>query len=703
MQLISIGQFHKVIEKYLYWLSLPSIGFTDILEIIIISVIVYQMLKWVQLTRAWTLFKGIIMLLLFALFAAIFQLNTISWLLSNSLGVGITAAIIIFQPELRRALEQLGRKKIFSNLFSFSTGEYDGRQSVLTEKTINEIVRASYEMGAVKTGALMVIEQNVALGEYVRTGISIDGIVSSQLLINIFEHNTPLHDGAVIIRGNRIVSATCYLPLTDSMDIGKELGTRHRAAVGISEVSDSLTIIVSEETGAVSLAKDGNLYKHLKKEELLEKLKQLKIDEENNTDVFKNGRTCCEMKSQKNNMWMKILSVVIAVLIWLFVANTNDPVVTKRFYSIPVKVMNEDALTKRGYAYEILDGEEVNITVKGKSSIVRSMGISDFQAIADFSKLSKVDAVPIDVTAKKYSDQLDITLGTTNTMKIKKDEVVTISVPVNVTAKGDPAEGYAVGRVTSTPNLIKVSGPENLLSSAKEIRATVSVDGISHDVTATDKPVLYDEEGKKIISNQIEFDTASIGIYIELWKTKTVDVKLSYTGEPAKNYHLVSFDYEPKQITIAAPDDMLESLDSITLDSVSIEGLTEDYEKDIDLTQTVLPDNVILANDDTSDVKVKATIEKITSHKLSFTKKDINITNNTNNYKVSFDKDNDYSILVDGAASAVKNLDIKDFVPWIDINGLEPGTHEVSLHVKDAEGVTVGATTKLKITLKENN
>ena len=275
MQLISIGQFHKVIEKYLYWLSLPSIGFTDILEIIIISVIVYQMLKWVQLTRAWTLFKGIIMLLLFALFAAIFQLNTISWLLSNSLSVGITAAIIIFQPELRRALEQLGRKKIFSNIFSFSAGEYEGRQSAFTEKTINEVVRASYEMGEVKTGALIVIEQNVALGEYVRTGISIDGLVTSQLLINIFEHNTPLHDGAVIIRGNRIVSATCYLPLTDSMDIG------------ISEVSDSLTIIVSEETGAVSLAKDGRLYKHLQKEELVEKLQQLKVDDTGNADVFK--------------------------------------------------------------------------------------------------------------------------------------------------------------------------------------------------------------------------------------------------------------------------------------------------------------------------------------------------------------------------------------------------------------------------------
>ena len=408
------------------------------------------------------------------------------------------------------------------------------------------------------------------------------------------------------------------------------------------------------------------------------------------------------MKSQKNNMWMKILSVVIAILIWLFVANTNDPVITKRFYSIPVKVTNEDALTKRGYAYEILDGEEVNITVKGKSSIVRSMNISDFQAVADFSKLSKVDAVPIDVTSKKYSDQLDITLGTTNTMKIKKDEVVTISVPVNVTVKGDPEEGYAVGRTTSTPNLIKVSGPENLLSSAKEIRTSVSVDGISHDVTTTDKPVLYDEEGKKIISNQIEFDTSSISIYVELWKTKTVDVKLSYTGEPAENYHLVSFDYEPKQITVAAPDDTLKELDSITLDSISIDGLQEDYEKDIDLTQTLLPENVILANDDSSDVKAKATIEKITSHKLTFTKSDINVTNNSNGYKVSFDKDNEYSILVDGAASVVKGLKIKDFTPWIDVNGLEPGEHEVSLHVRDVEGVSVGATTKLKITLKEN-
>ena len=285
---MNIQQLQKVIEKYLYWLSLPSIGFTDILEIIIISVIVYQVIKWVKYTRAWTLFKGIIMLLLFAFFAAVFQLNTISWLLSNSLGVGITAAIIIFQPELRRALEQLGRRNIVSNIL-FTTGDLNQNNQGVTDRTISEIVRASFEMGKARTGALMVLERKVALGEYERTGIAVDGLVSSQLLINIFEHNTPLHDGAVIIRGNRVVSATCYLPLTDNLEVGKEFGTRHRAALGISEVSDSLTIVVSEETGAVSLARDGNLYRDLAREELTEKLTCLKAEEINVdvVDVFK--------------------------------------------------------------------------------------------------------------------------------------------------------------------------------------------------------------------------------------------------------------------------------------------------------------------------------------------------------------------------------------------------------------------------------
>ena len=297
---MSFDQFLDLIQKYLYRFSISTIGITDIVEIIIISAIVYQIIKWLQLTRAWTLFKGIIVLLLFALMAVIFQLDTIAWLLSNSLSVGIMAAIVIFQPELRRALEQLGRKNFLRN-FIFSSDEEASEKTFLTEKGITEIVRATFEMSKVKTGALIVIEQKVALGEYERTGIAVDGIVSSQLLINIFEHNTPLHDGAVIIRGNRIVSATCYLPLTDSMELGKELGTRHRAAVGISEVSDSLTVVVSEETGRVSVAENGSL-SHIKDSDELKKvLSRLTEQKETGGKRFKiwKGRIRNERKVAK--------------------------------------------------------------------------------------------------------------------------------------------------------------------------------------------------------------------------------------------------------------------------------------------------------------------------------------------------------------------------------------------------------------------
>lgn len=283
---MNFDEFLSLIQKYLYRFSISTIGITDIVQIIIISAIVYQIIKWLQLTRAWTLFKGIVVLLFFALMAVIFQLDTIAWLLSNSLSVGIMAVIVIFQPELRRALEQLGRQNFFRNLI-FSSDDEAAEKTFLTEKGITEIVRASFEMSKVKTGALMVIEQKVALGEYERTGIAVDGILTSQLLINIFEHNTPLHDGAVIIRGNRIVSATCYLPLTDNLELGKELGTRHRAAVGISEVSDSTTIVVSEETGAVSVAKDGKLYRNLDREELKERLELLRPEPTGSIDVLK--------------------------------------------------------------------------------------------------------------------------------------------------------------------------------------------------------------------------------------------------------------------------------------------------------------------------------------------------------------------------------------------------------------------------------
>lgn len=256
-------------SKYLFWVDRPTITKTDIAEIIIITVLIYNILVWIKQTRAWNLLKGIIVVLVIVLIAAMFQMNTILWLASKTINVAVIAIIIVFQPELRRALEQLGQKNFFTSLFSFDSQKGQERFS---ERVANEIVKATYEMAKVKTGALIVIEQDVNLGEYERTGIALDSMISSQLLINIFEHNTPLHDGAIIVRGERIVSATCYLPLSDNLSLSKELGTRHRAAVGISEVCDALTIVVSEETGNVSIAIGGELYRNVDAEYLKGKL-----------------------------------------------------------------------------------------------------------------------------------------------------------------------------------------------------------------------------------------------------------------------------------------------------------------------------------------------------------------------------------------------------------------------------------------------
>ena len=257
-------------EKASIYLNLPKITMTDIVEILIITFLFYYMLVWIKNTRAWVLSKGIMVILLFVLVAAVFQMNTIIWIAKNTLSVAITAIVIIFQPEIRKALENLGQKNFLTSFFAFDFSK--GEIAKFTDKTINELVKACYEMGKVKTGALIVIEDEIVLSEYERTGIAVDGILTSQLLINIFEKNTPLHDGAVIVRGDRVVSATCYLPLTDSLSISKDLGTRHRAAVGISEVSDSLTIVVSEETGKVSIAMGGELYRNVDAEFLKNKL-----------------------------------------------------------------------------------------------------------------------------------------------------------------------------------------------------------------------------------------------------------------------------------------------------------------------------------------------------------------------------------------------------------------------------------------------
>ena len=285
----------QILDNYISGVYFPEIHITDIVEVLILAFLIYRVIIWIKNTKAWSVLKGFFVIVAFILIAAYFEMNTIIWIVQNTFGVVATAMVVILQPELRKAIDELGRKNILTSILPFEVGR-SSPEGRFSDKTINEIAKACVEMGKVKTGALIVMEQNQRLTEYERTGIDVDGIVTSQLLINIFEHNTPLHDGAIIVRGNRVTSATCYLPLSDNMQLSKDLGTRHRAGVGISEVTDSLTVIVSEETGKISVAYEGNLERGLSGDALKERLKliQNKPETESRKRILWKGRSKVE-------------------------------------------------------------------------------------------------------------------------------------------------------------------------------------------------------------------------------------------------------------------------------------------------------------------------------------------------------------------------------------------------------------------------
>ncbi|MDR1150185.1 MAG: diadenylate cyclase CdaA [Clostridiales bacterium] len=236
--------------------NLLLIRVSDFLDILVVSFLIYKIMLWIKDTRAWILFKGLITILIIFLLSSYFNLSTLYFLISKTFSVGVIAIIVLFQPEIRKALEQIGKQK-FINAFNS-----DNKNKNISHKSILEIIKALKHMSERKTGSLIVLTREIPLGDFEQTGIILDSVISHELLINIFEDKTPLHDGAVIINNNKIKSASCILPLSQNI-FKHELGTRHRAAIGLSEVSDSYVFIVSEESGEISLARNGKLIKNL--------------------------------------------------------------------------------------------------------------------------------------------------------------------------------------------------------------------------------------------------------------------------------------------------------------------------------------------------------------------------------------------------------------------------------------------------------
>lgn len=272
--------FSNVDLKEIYNSIVSYVGFRDplsviraVIDISIVSYLVYKLIFLVKETRAWQLIKGILLIFAAAYVAEWLGLKTLEFILKNMFQLVGFALVVLFQPELRRALEKLGRSK-FRNFIIFDEEEAEER----TNNSIEELVKAAAELSRTKTGALIVLEGDTKLGEIINTGVQLDSSITSELIINIFTPNTPLHDGAVVIRSNMIKAAACFLPLTDNPNLSKELGTRHRAALGVTEVSDCAALIVSEETGKISFALNGGLTRNLNTETLRKALRKNLIE-----------------------------------------------------------------------------------------------------------------------------------------------------------------------------------------------------------------------------------------------------------------------------------------------------------------------------------------------------------------------------------------------------------------------------------------
>ena len=281
-------------EDFMSKIYIPSISVIDIIEIAIISFLTFRIILWLRSTKAWSMLKGVAVIIIFIFIAYILNMRTILWIVKRLVDVGLIAFVILLQPEIRRALEKLG-VRFFKTGGLFKNNDSYQRFS---QQSIFEIVNATYDMASVKTGALIVLSQEISLDEYIKTGIQIDGKISSGLLINTFEKDTPLHDGAVIIEGDRLVCATAYLPLSQNQNVSKELGTRHRAALGMAEETDAFVIVVSEETGKVAVACGGMIKRNVERETLYHMLEYLRSNSGSVNPITYNNKKEKVMKSE---------------------------------------------------------------------------------------------------------------------------------------------------------------------------------------------------------------------------------------------------------------------------------------------------------------------------------------------------------------------------------------------------------------------
>lgn len=622
--------------------------------------------------------------------SSIFDFYVIKSIFQSCFYIASFSIIIIFSSDIKKLLEKVGKKNIWNKSFKLKELLKEKKKNYTqqekeTLEVIQEITKASKVMSKAKTGALILFERNSSLSEYNTTGIPIDAKITSQLILNIFEHNTPLHDGAMIIKDNRILSATCYLPLSDNNDINKKLGTRHRAAIGVSEVTDCIVLVVSEETGGISICQNGKI-KKVDADDLENELKICLLKPEENKK---------EKKIKKGNLKSILLSFVFGLILWISVFNYQDPIISKDF-TLPVTIINENAISSVNQSYEILEGDTVTFKVSGKNSVLKDLNEENFKAIADLSKLSYVYAVPITIVPD-VDENLDITIIKNDTMKVKLDEIIEANIDVVAKSKGSISKNYKIKTLIPETNSITIKGPKSKVSKIKEAVATVDITGISKDTIISSTFKIYDKNGDKVSISDCTLSQNETNVEVTLYKTKTIPLKISTTGSPNNYYKLKSLKTNVTEIAIAGEDEILEKISSIDA-IVDITGLSKNTTKILNLKE-FLPQGTELVDEDLS-VNVELELEGFKTKTFEINLKDISLKNLGENLSCTVSNEK-WNVQVSAIEDTLDDLDVTDFQPYLDLTNLTEGEYNLNLQFTEITDVVISEIPNIQITISK--
>lgn len=608
------------------------------------------------------------------------RLNTVEYIMQQLFSLTAVAIIIMFQPELQKLFESLG-KQDFKTWYNKIKKDKNKEFKLLHDETIDEIFEGCKKMAAVKTGVLLVIERDIPLENVINSWIDINADVTGALLINIFEKNTPLHDGAVVIKNNKVRAATCYLPLSKNPEIQKSLGTRHRAGIGISETTDALVVIVSEETGEIPFCENGKINHGISPEMLKKKLQAI-----GNKPTVEQEKSKHSIVSV-NKISTKVIVAIVSIMLWVSITNSQDAVVTTTIKNVPVSITNANVLDKIGQTYKVTSGKTVDIKITGRRSIVSSISQSDLIAEADFRKLSQVYSVPIQVSSKKHNNELEINTTNDDVMTLKLENIVEKELTLEVVVKGKPKNGNYIVPDELRTDKIKVSAPETKVKSMKRAKLVINVDGKSNDFITFATPIIERSDCKAVDMSGVNLSDKSVRVSMKAYKTKEVNLVLNtYSSSDNEMYKLLEYKFEKNRISIAGEENTLKSIKNISVD-IDLSTSDDSATSIIIDTKQYLPEGTMLVNND-KQIELKIKADKYLKESIPLTRSSL-VINGLNNRKLKIKKMPEYIDCYILSTIDSSSININMMKPTLNIKDNTVGKHETTIDLTSIDGVII--------------